>query len=75
MNKSKDYLSVADVIPYCLSSSPFTVSKDAPADIILAAKSVNAEYLSINAKPCFHFEDESLNDDDKLDYSKPIVRV
>lgn len=70
----KDY-EMVDVIDYCIIDRPFTVSKDAPEDIIEAAHIINDEYLQINARPIFHFEDESLNDDYKLDLTKPIVIV
>lgn len=72
--KKKNY-EMVDIIDFCIVDRPFTVSKEAPKDIIAAAHEINGEYIKINARPIFKFEDESQNDDHKLDFTKPIVIV
>lgn len=66
---------MGDIVNYSVPLKPFVIRKNAPVEIIAAAKKDNAICISYNARPTWHFEDESLNDDDKLDFTKPICII
>lgn len=72
---AKKIYDLGEVFDWSIPTKPFTIRKDAPTDIIESAKSINNAYLKKNARPIFRFEDSSLNDDWRLDYTRPVLTV